>query len=157
MFHEYVLSESKKYNSIEEPKAENLPRKRNQPNYATLQIMDINQLGPSSSYHSPTVDSHYRIIYFEALYLIISSLNDRFDQSTFQVHVTSEHLLLSVINTNDVPDSGIQLLKETYSKDINIEALSTEFHILKQLCSKTDIACFHDVHEFLKTLNVTDS
>ena len=49
-----------------------LPRKRNAP----IRYDD----GNGQSYHSPTVEEHYRVKYFEVIHLAINSIQYRFDQ-----------------------------------------------------------------------------
>ena len=55
-----------------------LPRKRNAP----IRYDD----GNGQSYHSPTVDEHYRVKYFEAIDLAINSIQYRFDQPGYTIY-----------------------------------------------------------------------
>ena len=66
---------------IEEP---SLPRKRRAPSRF--------KVGEGDGYHSPTVEDHYRKLYFEVLDLAISSIQGRFDQPRYAVYQNLEEV-----------------------------------------------------------------
>ena len=59
------------------------------------------EIGEGEGYHSPTVSEHYRRLYFEAIDLVISGINDRFDQPGYAIYQNLEALLLKAANNED--------------------------------------------------------
>ena len=70
-----------------------LPRKRNAP----IRYDD----GNGQSYHSPTVEEHYRVKYFEVIDLAINSIQYRFDQPGYRIYRNLEAVLLNAANEKD--------------------------------------------------------
>ena len=70
-----------------------LPRKRKAPRHL--------EDGNEEAYHSFTTEEHYRIQYFEALDLAVTSIQDRFDQPGYATYKNLESLLLKVANQTD--------------------------------------------------------
>ena len=59
----------------------------------------------------------YRRIYFEALDLIVSSIEERFDQPSFKAYSNMESLLIGVLSSQDVA-SQMDYMKENYAEDV---------------------------------------
>ena len=70
-----------------------LPRKRKAPRHL--------EDGNEEAYHNFTTEEHYRIQYFEALDLAVTSIQDRFDQPGYATYKNLESLLLKVANQTD--------------------------------------------------------
>ena len=85
-----------------------LPRKRRAP----LRF----EVGEGDSYHSPTVEDHFRKHYFEALDLAVSSIQDRFNQPGYAVYQNLEELLLKSVNKKDF-SSNLNAVIEFYGDD----------------------------------------
>ena len=64
-----------------------------------------------------TPEQVYRRIYFEALDLIVSSIEERFDQPSFKAYSNMESLLIGVLSSQDV-SSQMDYMKENYADDV---------------------------------------
>ena len=64
-----------------------------------------------------TPEQVYRRIYFEALGLIVSSTEERFDQPSFKAYSNMESLLIGVLSSQDV-SSQMDYMKENYADDV---------------------------------------
>ena len=97
-----------------------LPRKRNAP----IRYDD----GNGQSYHSPTVDEHYRVEYFEAIDLAINSIQYRFDQPGYTIYRNLEAMLL---NASIQKDYSIELSEvvSLYKDDISLYDLRCQLQI----------------------------
>ena len=95
-FYETTKIKAERYKFIEAP---SLPRKREAPNYKTLeQFYTIDGLSPTAeAYHPSNPKEHYRIIYFEVLDAVVNVIKERFDQPSFQAYLKLESFLLKVI------------------------------------------------------------
>ena len=71
----------------------------------------------------------YRQQYYEALDLIISSINDRFDQPGYKIYKQLEDLLLKAIRKEDIEDC-IAAVTSFYHSDINAAQLRLHLDIL---------------------------
>ena len=103
-----------------------LPRKRKAPRHL--------EDGNEEAYHSFTTEEHYRIQYFEALDLAVTSIQDRFDQPGCATYKNLESLLLKVANQTDYSTE----LQEVsfYGDDINEVDLTTQLQILSTKFAK---------------------
>ena len=117
LFFEHIES-SRKRTDTEEP---TLPRKRRVPSRY--------ELGEGEGYHSPTVKDHYRCCYYEALDLVISSIQERFNQPGYVVYRNLEELLLKAVNAKDY-SSELDYVTEFYGSDLDKNELSTQLKIL---------------------------
>ena len=72
-----------------------LPRKRKAPKRI--------EVGEGDGYHSPTVQDYFRMIYYEALDLAVSSIQERFNQPGYAIYTNSnlESLLLKAAKQED--------------------------------------------------------
>ena len=64
-----------------------------------------------------TSEHVYRRIYFEALDLIVSSIEERFDQPSFKAYYNMESPLKGVLSSQDV-SSQMEYMKENYVDDV---------------------------------------
>ena len=98
-----------------------------------------------------TPEQVYRRIYFEALDLIVSSIEERFDQPSFKAYSNMESLLIGVLSSQDV-SSQIDYMKENYADDVRTGYLFSQLEILKVLIKDAQINCIADVLKAVKSL-----
>ena len=96
-----------------------LPRKRNAP---------IRYDGNGQSYHSPTVEEHYRVKYFEVIDLAINSIQYRFDQPGYRIYRNLEEVLLNAANKKDYSKELSEVVS-FYKDDINLYDLQGQLQI----------------------------
>ena len=60
------------------------------------------EVGTGTPLFPVTPEQVYRRIYFEALDLIVSSIQERFDQPSFKAYSNMESLLIGVLSSQDV-------------------------------------------------------
>ena len=49
------------------------------------------EVGEGDRYHSPTVQDYFRMIYYEALDLAVSSIQERFNQPGYAIYSNLDH------------------------------------------------------------------
>ena len=64
--------------------------------------------------------------------MLVSSVNDRFDQPSFIVFEKLESLLIKALKVEE-PSTEIDFVRETYRADINMDDLFVELKIFKTL------------------------
>jgi len=64
-------------------------------------------------------------VYFEAIDLIVESINLRFTQPSFKAYEELECLILNALQSKDLED-GLQFLKLNYSGDVDVTALRSQ-------------------------------
>ena len=109
------------------------------------------ETGDGDSYHSPSVEEHYRRQYFEAVDSAVSSINDRFDQPGYAIYQKLETLLLKAANRKDFSTE----LKEVVSvngDDFNEMELSTQLEIFATNFHDK-VTNIHDILKFLQGLS----
>ena len=75
------------------------------------------KVGTGTPFFPVTPEQVYRRIYFEALDLIVSSIEERFDQPSFKAYSNMESLLIGVLSLQDV-SSQMDYMKENYANDV---------------------------------------
>ena len=101
-----------------------LPRKRHAP--ARLEV------GSSSGHFPPTVEDHYRAIYYEALDLVIEGISNRFDQQGYGVYQNIEELVLKVGKGLPFEDE-LEFISNFYKDDIDKAQLQCQLPMLHGL------------------------
>ena len=81
---------------------------------------------------------------FEALDLIMSSIEERFDQPSFKADSNMESLLIGFLSSLDV-SSQVDYMKENYADDVRTGYLFSQLEILEVLIKDAQINCFADV------------
>ena len=71
-----------------------------------------------------------RVIYRNVLDTVVTSLKDRFNQSSFAVYENIESLLLKTIKAEDTSDKS-EYIKRIYSDEINIAQFEIEAYVLR--------------------------
>ena len=127
LFFQYVKKRAEKL-PVDETK---LKHKRKKPNYSIIQFIS-GQESSSASYHSETVDDEFRQIFFEALDHIISAIQDRFDQPSFQTYSRLEELLLYA-SRGETHSDGIDQLNDLYGDEVDVSALQFELALFKEM------------------------
>ena len=97
-----------------------LPRKKNAPKRY--------EIGEGEGYHSPTVSDHYRQLYFEAIDLVTSGINNRFDQPGCAIYQNLEGLLLKAANKEDYSSEFTEVTM-FYGSDIDNSELTSQLLI----------------------------
>ena len=99
-------------------------RKRKSPNYFTMHLVDATA-SEAQDFHSKTCQDHYRVMYYNLLDTVFTSLKDRFNQSSFVVYENIESLLLKTINGEDTFDES-KYIKGIHHDEINITQVEIE-------------------------------
>ena len=86
-----------------------MPRKRRAP-----QRLEI---GTSEGYHPPSVKDHNRMVYYEALDLVVEGITNRFEQSGYQIYRNLEDLLLKACRGQDF-ETELDFVCDFYTKDM---------------------------------------
>ena len=92
-------------------------------------------------------------MYFEAIDLIVESINLRFTQPSFKAYEELECLILNARQSKDLED-GLQFLKLNYSGDVDVTALRSQLCLLPAVFKDAlgNIFCFDDFLNELKEL-----
>ena len=103
----------------------------------------------TGDFHTTVVD-HYRVIYFEAMDVIIQCIDDRFDQPGYKMYSGLESLLLKGCKQLDYQDE-LHLVKSLYDKDLNYQNLEIQFQTIAP--SVKDDLSLGGIFNYLKTLS----
>ena len=126
---------------VDEPK---LPRKRKAPQRF--------EGGAGESHFPITVEDKFRQNFFEALDLIVSSIESRFDQPGYKVYRNLQQLLVKAANKEDFHmGSELELVTDFYGQDFATRQLDCQLDILSTSIpgSQHDVV---SVMDYLKTL-----
>lgn len=119
-----------------------LPRKRKAPRRT--------EIGDSTGdFHTTAVD-HYRVMYFEAMDLVIQCINDQFDQPGYKMYSGLETLLLKGRKQLDYQHE-LDLVKSLYNKDLNYQNLEIQFQTIAS--SVKDDLSLGGIVSYLKMLS----
>ena len=88
------------------------------------------EVGTGTPLFPVTPEQAYRRIYFEALDLIVSSIEERFDQPSFKAYSNMESLLIGILSSQDV-SSEMDYMKENYADDVRTGYLFPNWKFLK--------------------------
>eukprot|EP00112_Aurelia_sp_Birch-Aquarium-sp1_P008791 Seg1979.1 transcript_id=Seg1979.1/GoldUCD/mRNA.D3Y31 product="hypothetical protein" protein_id=Seg1979.1/GoldUCD/D3Y31 len=135
-FYDTVLLKAKQHNLIGEPK---LPRKRHCPARY--------EEGSRATYPESPQDS-FRHIYFEAVDLMVHSIDFRFSQPCFKAYEQLESLLLNSLKGNDHAEE-LRFLEQNYAGDVDMLSLTVQLPLFKLLFGENEAVCFDDI---LKTI-----
>ena len=100
-----------------------LPRKRKAPSSLAMEFR------AGDHYHPVSIEDHYRQIYYEALDLVTSSIEDRFNQPGYAVYQNLEELLIKAANKEDY-SSELAAAVSFYGDDLDESELITQLQIL---------------------------
>jgi len=111
-----------------------LPRKRCTP--ARLEV------GAGAPSYPQTAKDHFRRVYYEAIDLTVSAIDQRFNQESFTSYAR-ETLLVKAANGEDY-EAEFKFLQESYSEDIDTGALPGQLSTLEVML-KEKISCFDEI------------
>ena len=96
-FYESTKIKAERVDFVKHP---TLPKKRKTPNYNTLEQYFVADGLPQGAedHHPSNLKEHYCQVYFEVLDCIITVVEDRFDQKSFQGYLQMESLLLKLLD-----------------------------------------------------------
>lgn len=140
-FYDPVLQKKQLHPSISHPE---LPRRKRAPTRF--------EVGSGTASFPETAKDLYRKVYFEALDVIIASIDERFNQPSFVAYKHMETLLIGFLESKDI-SVQMEYLKENYAEDIKLEYLFVQLDIFKMLMKNTKISCFSDVLNEVKSLD----
>ena len=116
------------------------PRKGKSPNYSTMLLVDGTTSKAQDFY--PTCKDRYRVMYYNVLDTVATSLKDRFNQSSFVAYKNIESLLLKTIKTEDTSDEP-EYIKRIYKDEINITQFEIEGDVLRVIFYEKKVDCFN--------------
>ncbi|CAB4016714.1 Hypothetical predicted protein [Paramuricea clavata] len=140
-FFQTILKKKEALKDISEPR---VPRKRKAP--ARYEV------GEGEPWYPETSEDLYRKIYYEALDLIVSAINERFDQPSFKAYAKLEALLLKSLKSEDI-SYEMAFVKEVYHQDIKVEFLIPQLEIFKVLMKEKKLEYFAEVLDAVKNLD----
>ena len=123
-----------------------LPRKRKAP-----KCYEIGEGG----YHSPTVSDHYRLLYFEAIDLTTSGINNCFDQPGYAIYQNLEGLLLKAANKEDYSSEFTEVTR-FYGSVIDNSELTSQLIFATKFaieCPASKKIALVDILSFLRSLS----
>ena len=109
------------------------------------------EVGTGTPFFPVTPEQVYQRIYFEALDLIVSSIEKRFDQPSCKAFFNMESFLIGVLSSQDV-SSQMDYMKENCAEDVRTGYLFSQLKILKVLIKDMQINCLADVLKAVKSL-----
>ena len=140
LFYKKVIKHAQDLEQISDPK---LKRKRRVP--ASLEI------GKSNPHFHETPEDNYRHIYFEAIDIVVASIEDRFEQPGFHANANIEALLLKTLTGNTVEDD-MNKLSSDFSSDFDSFLLQSQLPLFKILLGDDTFNSFDDILDKVKVL-----
>ena len=127
-----------------------LPRKRKQP----VRYED----GQAQPYFPESPKALYKSVYFNSLDIIITCIENRFDQPGYHILRQLEALLLKAVNKDNFSNE-LELVSHFYDSEIDRTLLETHLHTLsayfQQSSNHTETATLKDLKEFMANLTVS--
>ena len=125
-----------------------LPRRRKAPKRL--------EVGCGEPSHPQSPKDMYRRFYFEALDLVISAINNRFDQPGYQTYRNLQELLLKAARGQDF-HKEFEYVVDFYGSDFQSSQLDTQLQHLsthfKSCGAKQSAVSFKDVCDYLQSLS----
>ena len=139
-FYDCVLIKAKKFQFVGEP---TLKRKQKRP--ARFEE------GFADPEFSVNARDEYRKQYYEALDLIINSIESRFSQPSFKAYEKLETLLLKSLKSEDSTEEQ-NFLQQNFSGDVDIVELQAQLPIFQVLFKDENFTCFDEILVEMKRL-----
>ena len=127
------------------------PRKRKSPNYSTILLVDGNTR-EAQDFHPTAYQDRYQVMYYNIFDTVITSLKDRFDQSSFAVYENIESLLLKTIKGEDISDESEYIIR-ICTDEVNITQFEIEANVLRAIFYQKKVDCFDS---FLSDIRTSD-
>ena len=77
---------------------------------------------------------HYRRVYYEAIDLITTCINNRFDQPGYKIYCNIQDLLLKAANADDY-DAELKFVTQFYGSDFDGYLLKTQLEVFSTDCA----------------------
>ena len=122
-----------------------LPRKRKRP----VRFEE----GQCSSHYPDTPKYYFKLIYFEAVDLIVNCIKQRFDQPGYNVYKNMEQLLLNTI-TDQEYSAEFTAVVEKYGSDFDAAQLGTQLETLHSNFKGNANTRLKDIVDYFKSLPV---
>ena len=119
-----------------------LKRKKRQ----SKKLTDFHGFGPSASHKTISPKENYRKQYFEAVDLLINTIEDRFSQKSYMMFEKLESLLL------DALIALIDDISKLYYDDIDTDRLPCQLDLFRVMLDGQEIVCFSDINKAVKEL-----
>ena len=113
-----------------------LPRKRR-----TSARLEVGSGAPS---YPTTAKDYFRRVYYEAIDLIVSAIDQRFNQESFSSYAQMETLLVKAANGEDY-EAEFKFLEASYSEDVDTGALPGQLSTLEVMLKEEKISCFDEI------------
>lgn len=107
--------------------------------------------GRAEGISAATPEDYFRQFYFEALDLIISCINNRFDQQGFRVYRKVQDLLLKAVKNEDY-STELDFVTGFYGSDFQPEVLKTQLTVLSSNFTQSN-PTLSDVIKFFKAFS----
>ena len=143
--HKEINEQLTKHDSRTQIKEPTLPRRCRPPNR-----LDDH---PETATHPQTVTERYRVIYFEVIDIITTTIKDRFNQEGYQTYRYLEQLLLNAASGQDYEEQ-IKFVTDFYASDFQEFQLRIHLQLLQQtFSSQNDTVNLQDVVQFYQSLS----
>ena len=116
------------------------PRKRKSPNYSTIHLAD-STTSEVQDFHPTTSQDRYRVIYYNVLDNVVTSLKDWFNNSSFVVYENIESFLIKTIKCENTSDES-QYRKRIYNDEKNITQFEIDADVLRVIFYEKKVDCF---------------
>ena len=104
--------------------------------------------GAAPTFHA-TVEDHYRVIYFEAIDLITSSIEDRFDQPGYKIYEKLQTLLLKATAAKPYEEE-LEFVLSFYGSDFDSLLLPTQLEVFSHNFKCEGEVVLSDVLKFFR-------
>ena len=146
LFYETLTQSASSIDFVSTPTA---PRKRKRPKYDILQFLEGNPRCSGEAYYPETAHAHFKAIYFEAIDVIVSSIKERFEQSTFRIFTEVEQLLLKSISKKPAEEE-MKTVKASFCDD---QSLPCDLELLPTIFRGFKPVNFSDVVDVIQSLS----
>ena len=143
-FYETVLHKKEVHPSVSEP---TLPRRKRAP----VRF----EIGSGEPSFASSAKDEFRRIYFEAIDLLLSAIDQRFNTQNFHAYIQLESLLLKCLNSKDYDDE-LAYITATYGDDIDVSVLSSQMSIFKLFMENVECICFEDILRHIQKLSESE-
>lgn len=121
-FYETRLKKAKKHDYIGESM---LPRKRKKVDHSTFEH-NILYKEHGNPYYPLSAIERYHQAYYEMIDVFLTAMKERFRDPTFEIYAAIESIFVNFFNNATEYEEGIQVLKERYEGDIDVDAFLVE-------------------------------
>ena len=142
------VDQIKEFPFVEKPV---LKRKRKAPNYSILQNVEGYNSSETSSHHPESPRDHYRVLFYEVVDALVSSVQERFNQPSFLIFEQLESLFIKPLKGEETTKE-LSSVESNYQSDINVEDLGVELQTLKVLLKDKNVICSDDLISVMQSL-----